>query len=159
MKSSNNECPIFNITFKYIFDKLELRIDYDTKNMDIQVYNAIIDIIKNNNIKLVSSFSYDYNDKWNILLLCGSEVGFMTYNKRKLLKKIIHNNYHYFDEIVNISDLNYIDEMFLTPVKMSRILEVVGDNNYIYKKEGIIFKCNNFLTKHRIEKVLTSIEE
>lgn len=159
MKSSNNECPIFNITFKYIFDKLELRIDYDSKNINIQVYNAIIDIIKNNNIKLVSSFSYDYNDKWNILLLCGSEVGFMTYNKRKLLKKIIHNNYHYFDEIVSISDLNYIDEMFLTPVKMSRILEVVGDNNYIYKKEGIIFKCNNFLTKHRIEKTLTSIEK
>lgn len=86
MKSSNNEWPIFNITFKYIFDKLELRIDYDTKNMDIQVYNAIIDIIKNNNMELVSSFSYDYNDKYNILLLCGSEVGLMTYSKRNCLK-------------------------------------------------------------------------
>lgn len=155
MKSSNNEWPIFNITFKYIFDKLELRIDYNTKNMDIQVYNAIIDIIKNNNMELVSSFSYDYNDKYNILLLCGSEVGLMTYSKKKLLKKVkSHDNYHFFDEIVGIFDLNYIDERFLTLVKKSRILEVVGDNNYICKEDGIIFRCNNSLIKHKIEKIL-----
>lgn len=156
MKSLNNEWPIFNITFKYIFDKLELRIDYDVKNINIQVYNAIIDIIKNNNMKLVSSFSYDYNDRWNILLLCGIEVGFMTYNKRKLLKKIkSHNNYHFFDDIVGIFDLNYIDKSLLTHAKMNRILEIVGDNNYyICKEDGIIFRSNNFLIKHRIERIL-----
>lgn len=79
----------------------------------------------------------------------------MTYSKKKLLKKVkSHDNYHFFDEIVGIFDLNYIDERFLTSVKKSRLLEVVGDNNYICKEDGIIFRCNNSLIKHKIEKIL-----
>lgn len=154
-KLSGDEWPLFQICFKYKLNELELRIDFENENININIFNCIIDLFNNNNMNIISSFLYDYNDKYNVLLLCGSEVGFMTHKKRALLNNIVKHNNNFFNSIVGVFSLNYISKALLTPDKISQIIKIVDNNNYIFKEDGIIIQCcsNNII--NQIEKLLT----
>lgn len=153
-ESSHDEWPIFQIVLKYKLNELELRIDYENRNINLDIYNSIIDLINNNNMDLISSFLYEYNDKYNILLLCGSEVGLMTYKKKTLLKKIVNHNNNFFNSIVGIFNLNYISKSLLTQDIIDQIIKIVGNNNYMSKENGIIIQCCSKNITQQIEKLI-----
>ena len=152
---TTNDEPIFLIKFKSEYNQLEIRIDYENIDISIEEYKKIVDVL-NNNLKLRYSFLYDYNDKWNILYLSGIECGIMTFKRRKLIKEIKHHNSEdFFDSIIHIFSLNYINIDILSKDKLNTIIDIVGEGNYyLYNKKGIIFKCSNHFIKRRINKLL-----
>ena len=152
---TTNDEPIFLIKFKSEYNQLEIRIDYENIDISIEEYKKIVDVL-NNNLELRYSFLYDYNDKWNILYLSGIECGIMTFKRRKLIKEIKHHNSEdFFDSIIHIFSLNYINIDILSKDKLNTIIDIVGEGNYyLYNKKGIIFKCSNHFIKRRINKLL-----
>lgn len=152
---TTNDEPIFLIKFKSEYNQLEIRIDYENIDISIEEYKKIVDVL-NNNLELRYSFLYDYNDKWNILYLSGIECGIMTFKRRKLIKEIKHHNSEdFFDSIIHIFSLNYINIDILSKDKLNAIIDIVGEGNYyLYNKKGIIFKCGNHFIKRRINKLL-----
>lgn len=152
---TTNDEPIFLIKFKSEYNQLEIRIDYENIDISIEEYKKIVDVL-NNNLELRYSFLYDYNDKWNILYLSGIECGIMTFKRRKLIKEIKHHNSEdFFDSIIHIFSLNYINIDILSKDKLNAIIDIVGEGNYyLYNKKGIIFKCSNHFIKRRINKLL-----
>ena len=151
-----NDEPTFIIKFIFQYNKLEIRIDYEQKNISFEGYKEIVNIINSNGMELRYSFIYDYNDKWNSLYLVGSETGIMTHKRRKLVNEIKHHNYEdFFNSIVHIFSLNYINVELLTKDMLNEIVNIVGEGNYyIYDKKGIIFKCSNYFIKRKINKLL-----
>ena len=152
---TTNDEPIFLIKFKSEYNQLEIRIDYENIDISIEEYKKIVDVL-NNNLELRYSFLYDYNDKWNILYLSGIECGIMTFKRRKLIKEIKHHNSEdFFDSIIHIFSLNYINIDILSKNKLNAIIDIVGEGDYyLYDKKGIIFKCSNQFIKRRINKLL-----
>lgn len=152
---TTNDEPIFLIKFKSEYNQLEIRIDYENIDISIEEYKKIVDVL-NNNLELRYSFLYDYNDKWNILYLSGIECGIMTFKRRKLIKEIKHRNSEdFFDSIIHIFSLNYINIDILSKDKLNAIIDIVGEGDYyLYDKKGIIFKCSNQFIKRRINKLL-----
>ena len=151
-----NDEPSFIIKFIYQYNRLEIRIDYEQKNITFEGYKEIVNIINSNGMELRYSFIYDYNDKWNSLYLVGSETGIMTHKRRKLVNEIKHHNYEdFFNSIVHIFSLNYINVELLTKDMLNEIVNIVGEGNYyVYDKKGIIFKCSNYFIKRKINKLL-----
>lgn len=151
-----NDEPAFIIKFIFQYNKLEIRIDYEQKNISFEEYRDIVDIVNSNGMELRYSFIYDYNDNWNSVYLVGIETGIMTYKRRKLVNEIKHHNYEdFFNSIVHIFSLNYINVELLTKDMLNEIVNIVGEGNYyVYDKKGIIFKCSNYFIKRKINKLL-----
>lgn len=151
-----NDEPTFIIKFIFQYNKLEIRIDYEQKNISFEEYRDIVDIVNSNGMELMYSFIYDYNDNWNSVYLVGIETGIMTYKRRKLVNEIKHHNYEdFFNSIVHIFSLNYINVELLTKDMLNEIVNIVGEGNYyVYDKKGIIFKCSNYFIKRKINKLL-----
>lgn len=151
-----NDEPSFIMKFKYQYNRLEIRIDYEQKNITFEEYKEIVSIVNSNSMELRYSFIYDYNDKWNIVYLIGSETGIMTHKRRKLVNEIKHHNYEdFFNSIVHIFSLNYINVELLNKNMLNEIFNIVGEGNYyIYDKKGIVFKCSNYFVKRKINKLL-----
>ena len=151
-----NDEPSFIIKFIYQYNKLEIRIDYEQMNITFEEYKEIVSIVNSNGMELMYSFIYDYNDKWNSLYLIGSETGIMTHKRRKLVNEIKHHNYEdFFNSIVHIFSLNYINIELLNKNMLNEIVNIVGEGNYyVYDKKGIVFKCSNYFIKRKINKLL-----
>lgn len=129
------------------------------KNIKLEEYIKILDLLNENNFKVNTSFTHYYSGSNSRSIIKGFDSFFSTIEEKYIINRALEHNFDWKNKIVDVFLYNTFRRDCLNDIQLSKLEKIVGKENIIYDNEYLIFKYCNCESEYLIEKYIPSIKK
>lgn len=162
MSSSDFEVKIdypfsekFCLRFEIVIKKSHLK----NKNIKLEEYIKILNLLNENNFKVNTSFMHYYSGSDSRDILEGFDTFLNTIEEKYIINRTLKHTFDWKNKIVDVFLYNTFRRDCLNDIQLSKLEKIVGKENIIYDNEYLIFKYCNCESEYLIEKYIPSIKK